>query len=175
MHARMSRTLGAAGLAALLISSAAFAASALADPAVQSRGGGRHVMMSITKLVTMNPGPPIMEGVIGGDVVGTFAGEILVDHTTDLVPKLGPLASGDIERLVAVYEVQAGDRSFRAMVQGGADLATNRGQLDGAILGGWLTGSPVHVELTTIKCSQPNALGGNCFRGTITVTPGPDR
>jgi hypothetical protein len=117
-----------------------------------------------------------MQGVVGGDVVGKFAGQVLVNQTTDLVAKLGPLASGDINVLQAVYEVQAGDHSFRALVQGGYDIPTNKARLDGTVLGGWLTGEKVHVEFQALPCNpvQTNAAGGTCFQGTISVTPDPD-
>jgi hypothetical protein len=174
MNARTSRRSVVAVVATLLISSSVFAVSVHADPASESRDGGHRVVLTLTKWVTIDPGPPIMEGVVGGDVVGKFAGQVLVDQTSDLVAKLGPLASGDIEHLEAVYNIVAGEHSFRAFVQGGGDILTNRGRLDGVVLGGWLTGSKVHVGLTTIKCSQPNALGGNCFQGTITLTPDPE-
>jgi hypothetical protein len=129
--------------------------------------------LTFTKWVTVSPGGGIMQGFVGGDVVGKFAGQVLVNQTTDLVQKLGPLASGDVNVLQAVYEVQSGDHSFRALVQGGYDIPTNKARLDGVVLGGWLTGERVHVEFQALGCDpvQSNAAGGTCFQGTITLTP----
>lgn len=102
---------------------------------------------------------------------GTFAGQVLVKQTTDLVGKI-PGASGDVNLLEAVYEVGAGDHSFRALMHGGYDVPTNKARLDGVVMGGWLAGSDVHAEFRTTPCSpaQPNAVGGSCFEGTMTVT-----
>jgi hypothetical protein len=171
MSARTSRRIAVALFATLLISSVAFAASVLASPAARSREAGDRVELTFTKWVTTTPGGGIMQGFVGGDVVGKFAGQVLVNKTTDLVAKLGPLASGDINVLQAVYEVQAGDRSFRALVQGGYDIPTNKARLDGVVLGGWLTGAKAHVEFQAMPCNpvQSNADGNTCFVGTIRI------
>jgi hypothetical protein len=177
MHARTSRTVAIAAFATVLASSFVFAASVLASPAAESRANGQRVVLTFTKWLTITPADtnPIMEGFVGGDVVGKFAGQVLFDQTTDLVAKLGPLAGGDIERIEAVYEVQAGDRSFQAFVQGGENSQTHKALLEGVILGGWHTGAKVHVAFHDVpKCGQPNALGDTCFTGTITLTPDPE-
>ena len=63
--------------------------------------------ITFTKWIT---GFPQMAGFVGGDVVGGFTGEVLDAKTTaDLL----------ITRLEAVYEVQAGQHSFAALIQGG--------------------------------------------------------
>jgi hypothetical protein len=174
MNTRTIHSMAIAVFATLLLSSTVFAASVSADPAAELHESGHPVVLTFTKWVTVNPTGGIMQGVVGGDVVGTFAGQVLVNQTTDLVKKLGPLAGGDINVLQAVYEVQAGERSFRALVQGGYDVATNKAHLEGMVLGGWRTGDTVHVEFKALGCDpvQTNAVGGTCFQGTITVTPG---
>jgi hypothetical protein len=163
MRTISSRKIAVAVLATLLISSAVFAASVLADPASESRDTGHPVVVSFTKWVTISPGYPIMAGTVKADDVGTFAGEILLLHTTQ---------SGDITQLQAVYEVQAGDQSFKALVQGGQNNQAGTALLDGVILGGWHTGAKVHVQYRVVpKCGQANALNDRCFTGTITISP----
>jgi hypothetical protein len=173
MRATTRRSIAVVMFAMLLLSSAVFAGSVLADPAAESRDSGRPVVLTFTKWVTNDPGKGIMQGFVGGDVVGKFAGQVLDSQTTNLVEKLGPLASGDIQLLEAVYEVQAGDHSFRSLIRGGYDVPTNKARLDGFVLGGWLTGAKVHVEFQAMPCNpvQSNAAGGTCFVGTIALTP----
>jgi hypothetical protein len=171
------RNIVVAIVATLLVSTVVFAASVRAKPTAESNDSGRRVNLTFTKWVTIGPGTPILQGFVGGDVDGKFAGQVLVNQTTDLVEKFGPLASGyHINVLEEEYEVQAGDHSFRALVQGGYDIPTNKAGLDGVVLGGWLTGEKVHVEYQAIPCNpvQPNAAGGTCFQGTIAVRPGPE-
>jgi hypothetical protein len=131
--------------------------------AAQGGDNGRQpVEISFTKWV---PAYPVMVGVTGGDVIGTYAGEILQRQVS---------LSGRVVRLEAVYEVIAGGHSFTALVRGGVASATEAGILDGVILAGWRTGSPVHVEFRTVtppSPSQPACSGGPpglaCFVGTI--------
>jgi hypothetical protein len=197
MSTGTGRNIVVAGVAMLLIlSSVVFAASALAKPAAESSDSRRRVDLTFTKWVTITPGGGIMQGFVGGDVVGNFAGQVLVNKTTDLVARLGPSfpsaqtltdadymsllkqamdppASGDINVLQAVYEVQAADKSFRALVQGGYDIPSNKARLDGVVLGGWLTGGTAHVEFQAMSCNpvQSNADGNTCYVGTIRITP----
>jgi hypothetical protein len=173
MSLRTSRSVVGAVAATLLISSAVFAASVLASPAAQPAESRHPVVLTFTKWVTINPGGPTMQGFVGGDVVGKFAGQVLFNQTTDLVAKLGSAASGDINALEAVYEVVAGDHSIRALIKGGYDVPTNRARLDGVVLGGWLTGGKVHVEFQAMPCNpvQSNAEGNTCYVGTMRITP----
>jgi hypothetical protein len=175
------RNIVVAVFATLLISSAGFAASVAAKDEGDATGrvgpgdSGRPVVMTFTKWVTISPGFPIMQGFVGGDLDGKFAGQVFRREQTDLVAKLGSQASGDIAHIEAAYEVVAGDHSMRAFVQGGYDVSTNKARLDGVVLGGWLTGAAVHVEFQTMPCNpmQSNALDNKCYVGTITVMPGP--
>jgi hypothetical protein len=147
---------------------ALFAANSLAQPATTSTDNGHHVVLTFTKWITglgVN-GDPLMAGVVGGDVSGTFSGEVLFNKKSN---------TGDMTSLIAVYEVQAGDHSFKALVQGGSDNdpSANNALLEGAVLGGWLSGEKVHVQFKTLQCNpvRPDALGNTCFQGTITITP----
>jgi hypothetical protein len=122
--------------------------------------GDREHLVTFTKWVTVNPGYPIMAGVTGGDAAGTFTGEVFESTWTK---------DGLIDRLVAVYEVHSGARSFIALIEGGSN-AQGDAILDGRVLSGWLTGARVRVRFKTISCSEANALFGTCFQGTIRLT-----
>jgi hypothetical protein len=184
MTTEIGRNIVVAVFATLIISSAVFAGSVAASdegnvtgrvsPAAVPGDSGRPVVMTFTKWVAIDPGLPMMQGFVGGDVDGKFAGQVFRREQTDLVAKLGSQASGDIAHIEAAYEVIAGDHSMRAFVQGGYDVSTNRARLDGVVLGGWLTGGAVHVEFQTMSCNpvQSNALDNKCYSGTITVAPG---
>ena len=170
MNAKHNRTIAIAAFAAVLISGFVFAATVVASPAAESRENRHRVELTFTKWVTVNPGGARMEGIVGGDVSGTFAGQTLVKQASDLVGKI-PAATGDVNLIEVVYEVTAGDHSFRALMHGGYDIPTNKARLDGVVLGGWLAGEKVHAEFRALPCNpvQPNAAGGTCFDGTIHV------
>ena len=130
----------------------------------RSENAGRDdrgaVEIAFTKWVVDDSALPYpMVGYIGGDASNRrFAGDVLEQHVS---PTFGIL------RLEAIYQVQAGNRTFTALIQGGASAATGVGILDGVILNGWRTGARVHVEFQAIGCTEaPNGL---CFRGTIYV------
>lgn len=72
-------------------------------------GDSRNVELTYTKWVTIAPGYPVMEDVVGGDVVGTFAGTVL---------KLTPIANGQITYVEALYSAIAGPYTFTADIQG---------------------------------------------------------
>lgn len=137
------------------------------------------VVLKFTKWVTVNPGDPYMQGVVTGEGIVNapgpynFTGQVLARNATQLVDKLGgscqPPLCGDVMQLEAVYEVQSGEHSFRSYLQGAYDNLSNRARLDGYVLGGWLAGQPVHVEFQVSNCAEPNAAGGICYDGTITI------
>jgi hypothetical protein len=165
-----NRAVAIALVGTVLISGFVFAAGVLASPDAESRETEHPVELTFTKWVTVNPGGARMEGFVGGDVSGTFAGQTLVKQSSDLVGMI-PAASGDVNLLDVVYEVTAGDHSFRALLQGGYDIPTNKARLDGVVLGGWSAGEKVHAEFRALPCNpvQPNAAGGTCFDGTIEI------
>ena len=73
-----------------------------------------------------------------------------------------------VTRLEAVYEVQAGQHSFAALIQGGQNNRTGRAVLDGVVLGGRRTGERIHVEYQ-VKTDCAGAPAGTCFQGTIHI------
>lgn len=131
-------------------------------------GAAPSVELTYTKWVTNSPGYPVMEGVVGGDVVGVFAGEVL---------GITSIANDKIFPIEALYNIQdaTGDHSFTAHIQGnendtkGVVGATN--VLNGTIIDGWLVGAQVHVKYESFACGEPNAFGGICYLGTIRIVP----
>jgi hypothetical protein len=116
---------------------------------------------------------PLMEGFTGGDVPGNFVGEVLQRQVSrDL----------RIIRLEAIYEVQAGDRSFTALIRGGTGetksgepaSVTGAALLDGVILAGWRTGAHVHVAFQTMTNCPGAPDARTCFQGTIHVDRAPE-
>ena len=133
----------------------------------------RRVQITFTKWANVVDGFTLLEGFTGGDVVGDLVGESL---QTQLSYK------GDIRRLEAVYGVQAGDRSFTALIRGGRTTNPGDAILDGVILAGWRTGAPVHVEFRVVPAPSATEsgcegapAGRTCFEGTITVGRAPRR
>jgi hypothetical protein len=116
----------------------------------------RPVDITFTKWITASP---LMEGFVGGDVAGDFSGEVLQFQVS---------GNGRIVRLEAMYDVQAGKRSFTALVRGGQNNVTGAAILDVVILGGWRTGAHVHVEYK-VRSDCIGAPAGRCFQGTIHV------
>ncbi len=137
--------------------------------------GGHPVVVTFTKWVTSFPNKEDsvanMKGVVGGDVVGDFAGEVFERQTTTNTEITS------ITWLVAIYEIHAGPHSFTALVQGGQNNQTNKALLDGVILGGWLTGARVQVGFLQINnstdCTNAGAPPSTspCFQGTIRIEP----
>lgn len=135
------------------------------------RAGGRdhrRVEITFTKWITTTVPPTLMAGFTGGDVEGDFAGEILARQES---------ADKRVVRLEAVYEVQAGDRSFVALIRGGIGETksgetaafSGAGLLDGTVLSGWRTGAQVHVAFQTMYNCAGAPTTGKCFVGTITI------
>lgn len=127
----------------------------------------RPVEITYTKWVRVVGGITLLEGFTGGDVAGTFAGEVLQSQLS---------VDGAIRRIEAVYEVQAGDQSFTALIRGGRTNDPGDAILDGVILAGWRTGATVHVEFKVIPAPSPLdpacygvPAGLTCFQGTISV------
>ena len=77
-----------------------------------------RVDITFTKWVTASPH---MEGVTGGDVPGEFVGKIFDDRSANGAETcyLAAPNCGRVIRLEVLYEVQAGDRSFVALIRGG--------------------------------------------------------
>jgi len=78
------------------------------------RGGSGHhrrAEITFTKwLTTPTPTGALMEGFTGGDAEGLFSGEMLSRQVS---------VDQRVVKLEATYEVEAGDRSFVALIHGG--------------------------------------------------------
>ena len=136
------------------------APSSSAATATQTQPNARPVEVTFTKWVTAFPD---MAGLTGGDVEGTFEGEVL---------QRTPLDNG-IVQLTARYQVidPAGLHSFTAIIQGTQNSQTRSAVLNGVVTEGWLAGAQVHVDFDVVT---PCEFGSSntCFRGTIRVMPG---
>jgi hypothetical protein len=130
------------------------------------------------------PSRTLFKGFVGGDLgAGDFVGEVLDSKistdctffadpcTPGITP---PTITGSIVALHAIYEVQVGENSFTALIQGGRNRVTGGvALLDGVILAGWRTGARVHVAFqTTTNCA--GAPAGLCFQGVIRVERAPE-
>lgn len=116
---------------------------------------------------------PLLGGFTGGDAAGTYVGEVL--HRVTTQPREN---HNRVNWLEAMYEVQAGDRSFTALIRGGSN-ADGLGLLDGVIVAGWHTGAPVHVEFQRYfapSADEPGCAGApnglTCFVGVIHIGRG---
>ena len=114
----------------------------------------------------------LMAGFTEGDVEGAFLGEVLNRQVS---------LNGRVIWLEAIYEVQAGDHSFTALIRGGTGetiagepaSVSGAALLDGVILSGWRIGAKVHVAFqTTTNCADA-PTPDTCFKGTITVSQRP--
>jgi hypothetical protein len=120
-----------------------------------------HIEVTFTKWFTTFPD---MTGFTGGDVAGSFAGQVL---------SVSPLDNGVIVQLQARYEVidPSGSHSFKALIQGKQNNQTGTAVLNGVITEGWLIGSHVHVTFQVITPCQ-FGTGNVCFQGTIRIQRG---
>jgi len=122
------------------------------------------------------------KGSVGGDLgAGDLVAEVLDRKTstpcTAFEPPCTPgvtppTITGSIVALHAIYEVQVGERSFTALLQGGTNGATSAALLDGVVLAGWRTGARVHVAFQTVAGCD-GAPAGPCFQGVIQIGPAP--
>jgi hypothetical protein len=173
MSTGISRRIVVAAVASLMIWASASGTNALASGPPESRPGKHPIVVTFTKWFAP-AGFPWMTGVAGGAVGdGTFAGEVIAynDYGTNCGSNPTPgCLNFPFTLLDAIYDVQAGERSFTALIHGGESDLTGRGTLDGAILDGWLTGALVHVEFQQIPSCSGNPAGP-CFQGTIRIEP----
>jgi hypothetical protein len=165
-------------------------ALATSRPNAQATTSQEPVEVTFTKWPTTGlpplpavPGRTLFQGFVGGDLGdGDFVGEVLDSKVstacTAFAPPctLGitpPTISGSIGALQAIYEVQVGEKSFTALIQGGRNRVPGGvALLDGVILAGWRTGARVFVTFqTTADCA--GAPAGPCFQGMIRVEHAP--
>ena len=143
---------------------------------VGADGGGKHHgrRAEVTFTVWVLNGGPFKAGFTGGDIEGALVGEIFENVPSRRVPST-------TSRIEVIYEVQAGDRSFTALLQGGHNkpggvVLGSNALLDGFILTGWRTGAQVHLEWVamaspSVDCGYPAPAGAGpfCFVGTMTI------
>jgi hypothetical protein len=119
------------------------------------------IEVTFTKWITTFPD---MTGFTGGDVSGTYAGEVL---------RIAPFDNDKIVELEARYEVTdpSGLRSFTALIAGKQNNQTGKAVLNGVITEGWRVGAQVQVTFVVIS---PCEFGTSnvCFTGTIRVMSG---
>jgi hypothetical protein len=121
--------------------------------------GGPLVEVTFTKWITV---APHMTGFTGGDVVGTYAGEIL---------SRTPFDNGVVVELKARYEVidPNGLHSFKTVIEGKSIKGT--AVLNGVVTEGWMLGARTQVTFDTITPCQ-FGTSNVCFSGTIRLMPG---
>ena len=153
--------------------------------AIAQEPGDRNppIEVTFTKWVTgtvfvpdsfgITEGRRLMKGFTGGDIPGTFVGEVLQGQ-----PSAHPDLKAGINKLEAIYEVHDlhGNHVFTALIRGGTNRVTGAALLDGIVLAGWRVGAPVHVEFQTIP-STTGCVGAplntTCFQGTIHIGRAP--
>jgi hypothetical protein len=150
-----------------------YVSSPVTAAASDHAGRQRTTVLTFTKWVTTVV-PPVaaeaiasrflMAGIVGGDVVGRFVGEV-IDRRVSTTGTV----TAQIVALDALYEIQAGDRSFTALVHGGQNNGTRKAILDGIVVDGWRTGAAVHVNYDVVS-SCAGKPAGPCFEGTIRVS-----
>jgi hypothetical protein len=185
---RVSRVLIAA---VLLLQLSPALATGQPDAQQATTQGSRPLEVIFTKWPTTGlpplpalPGRTLFQGFVGGDLGdGDFVGEVLDSKVSTACTAFAPpctpgitppTITGSIGALQAIYEVQVGENSFTALIQGGRNRVTGGlALLDGVILAGWRTGARVHVAFqTTADCA--GAPAGPCFQGVIRVERTPE-
>lgn len=128
---------------------------------VSAAKASKDIELTYTKWFP-TPGSPIMTGVVGGDIEGTFAG-LLLSRTA---------VSPGVFHLKARYDVigEQAHKSFSAIVEGNSVLGT--ADLQGVVASEWLTGAQVVVHFTTVPSCALHP-SGPCFTGTIVVLGDP--
>jgi hypothetical protein len=164
---------------------------ALGQPNAQQTTSQEPVEVTFTKWLTaVLPPPPaalvrrLFAGDIGGDLgAGDFVGEIVDRKASTACTAFDPpctpgttppTITGSIASLQAIYEVQAGERSFIAVIQGGS--TSSGGRLEGVIVSGWRIGAHVRVAFDVVSsCTGRDGIAHMpCFHGTIRVGRAPE-
>jgi hypothetical protein len=125
----------------------------------------------------------LFKGNVGGDLgAGDFVAEVLDAKVSTPCSALAPpctpgvtppTIAGSISALHVIYEVQVGERSFTALIQGGS--TSLGGRLEGVIVSGWRIGAHVRVAFDSLTtCTDRDGVPhGPCFDGTIQVGRAP--
>ncbi len=158
---RRKRLMATAIIASVVITACSDITAPKNDKLVNPSTVAPHIEVTFTKWFTTFPG---MTGFTGGDVAGTFAGQVL---------SLNPFDNGVIVQLQARYEVidPSGSHSFKAVIQGKQNNTTGTAVLNGVVTEGWLIGSHVHVTFQVITPCQFGTRNV-CFQGTIRIQRG---
>jgi hypothetical protein len=146
-------------------------------PSVEEPGSKNRapIEVTFTKWPVLGSTTPfnLLGGFTGGEAAGTYVGEVL--HRVTTQPREN---HNRVTWLEAMYEVQAGDRSFTALIRGGQN-ADGLGLLDGVIIAGWHTGAQVHVAFQRYfapSADAPGCAGApnglTCFVGVIQIERG---
>lgn len=134
----------------------------LAAGASAASGQVKHVraagVVELTFTKWFYPHFPTSVGVVGGDITGTLAGQVL---SRKLV------ADGQIVLFTARYDVNAGAQSFSVLIEGEQNNEIHSGVVNGVVTAGLLLGDRVHEEYNVISCTQ--APSGLCFQGTTSI------
>ncbi len=154
-----------------------------------TRRDNRNTVMDVA-FTKWNATPVVLTGVTGGDVPGTFVGEVLQNqHSVNplvnpnpdpAVDRVSPILNG-IVRLESLYGVMADDmrRSFTALIRGGQNQVTGVARFEGVVLAGWRSGARVRVVYQRYFAGDDHCTGAgapstaNCFVGTIRIEPAP--
>jgi hypothetical protein len=166
-------------IAAVLLQLSAGVAAGQAD--ARSRG---PVEVAFTKWRTAVLPPPtatatrsLFAGNVGGELgEGDFVGEVLYRQASTPCSAFVPPCTPDVTPpTISEYEVQAGEHSFIALIQGGSNSAG--GRLEGVIVSGWRIGAQVSVAFDTLpSCTGRDGVAhGPCFDGTIRVGRPPEK
>ena len=138
VQSRVSRVLIAA---VLLLQLSPALATGQPDAQQATTEGSRPVEVTFTKWPTTGlpplpalPGRTLFQGFVGGDLGdGDFVGEVLDSKVSTACTAFAPpctpgitppTITGSIGALQAIYEVQVGENSFTALIQGGRNRVT---------------------------------------------------
>ena len=149
------------------------------------------VEVTFTKWRTVVLPPPsgvatrsLFKGFVGGDLgAGDFVAEVLNRQASTPCAALDPpctpgitppTITGSVAGLQVIYEVQVGEHSFTALIQGGS--TSLGGRLEGVIVSGWRIGAHVRVAFDALtSCTDRDGVAhGPCFDGTIRVGRAPE-
>jgi hypothetical protein len=152
-HTATGLTLRFLGLLLALVLAGGFAAASHVNAKASN-----DIELTYTKWFP-TPGSPVMAGVVGGDIEGTFAG-LLLSRTA---------VSPGVFHLKARYDIIAEQphKSFSAIIEGNSVRGT--ADLQGVVTSGWLDGGQVVVHFITVPSCALHP-SGPCFTGTIQVS-----
>jgi len=158
-------------------------------PSANARRDPIEVTFTKWRTAVLPPAPAVpsrflFKGFAGGDLgAGDFVAEVLDRKVSTACTAFDPpctpgttppTITGSIASLQAIYEVQVGEHSFVALIQGGS--TSSGGRLEGVVVSGWRLGAHVRVAFDTLSsCTDRDGVAhGPCFAGTIHVGRAPN-